>query len=214
MTTNSTRTRLTGPERRARIIQAAAEVIGERGFDRVSVDDIAAAAGCSKAVLYDHFASKGELAVAAVRATNLALLEHVGAAVARLGEHPRPERFARGIDAFFAFNEQHPTACRTLFRDPSADPEVFEAHKQAKRAATHAVAAMLATGVEEPRDDRALEMFGEMMTSGLAGLALWWQDHPAVARVELVRAAMSFTYLGLERYGSGERLAEFSQGAQ
>jgi AcrR family transcriptional regulator len=49
---------------RERLLRAAAAVFAERGFDRASVDDIAAEAGVSKGTLYWHFEGKDELFLA------------------------------------------------------------------------------------------------------------------------------------------------------
>ena len=46
---------------RDRLLEAAARVFAERGFERASVDDIAAEAGLSKGTLYWNFKSKEEL---------------------------------------------------------------------------------------------------------------------------------------------------------
>lgn len=204
------RARLTAQERRARILEAAVVLIAQHGYDRVSVGEIAEAAGCSKAVLYDHFKSKGELAVAAVEATNQALLLHVAEAVAAVHGRSERVRFERGVDAFFEFVEERPTACRTLFRDPSADPAVFEAHTRAKRYASQGVSAMFAANMErEPMQqdhDLMVELFGEIMTSALAGMALWWQDHPEVPRASLVRAMTLFGFIGVDRLAQGEQM--------
>lgn len=204
------RVRLTAQERRARILDAAVHLIAERGYDRISVGEIAEAAGCSKAVLYDHFRSKGELAVAVVEDTNLALLQHVGATVEAVRGEPARARFERGIDAFFEFVEQRPTACRTLFRDPSADPDVFDAHTRAKQVASQGVSAMIASNMDrepvQPDHDLMVELFGEILTSALGGMALWWQGHPDVPRAQLVRAMTAFAFVGLERLAEGEAL--------
>jgi len=52
---------------RERLLQAAADVFAERGYDGTRVADIAAAAGVSNGALYSHFASKAELLVAALQ---------------------------------------------------------------------------------------------------------------------------------------------------
>lgn len=46
---------------RARLLDAAADVVARRGYERASVDEIAEAAGLSKGTLYWNFASKAEL---------------------------------------------------------------------------------------------------------------------------------------------------------
>ena len=43
---------------RAALFRASADVFSRRGFDGVTVDDIAAAAGVNKAMIYYHFADK------------------------------------------------------------------------------------------------------------------------------------------------------------
>jgi AcrR family transcriptional regulator len=50
----------------ARITTAAAELMLQRGFDRTTVDDVAAHAGVGKATVYRRWPSKEDLAVAAM----------------------------------------------------------------------------------------------------------------------------------------------------
>lgn len=56
----------TRSESAQRIIEAAERLFGERGYEGVSIRDIAAAAGVSKANVFHHFASKWELYSAVV----------------------------------------------------------------------------------------------------------------------------------------------------
>jgi AcrR family transcriptional regulator len=65
---------VTAAETRERLLGAAADVFGERGYDGTRVADIAAAAGVSNGALYAHFGSKAELLVAALRAHGPRLL--------------------------------------------------------------------------------------------------------------------------------------------
>ncbi|MFC5828095.1 TetR family transcriptional regulator [Nonomuraea insulae] len=59
---------VTAAATRERLLRAAADVFGERGYDGTRVADIAAAAGVSNGALYAHFGSKADLLVAALRA--------------------------------------------------------------------------------------------------------------------------------------------------
>jgi AcrR family transcriptional regulator/ferredoxin len=65
---------------RERLLQAAAEVFAERGYDGTRVADIATAAGVSNGALYAHFASKAELLVAALHTHGRRLLSQMLAA--------------------------------------------------------------------------------------------------------------------------------------
>jgi AcrR family transcriptional regulator len=54
------------PKTDERIIEAAAELLRQRGFERMTVDDVAARAGVGKATVYRRWPSKDDLAVAAM----------------------------------------------------------------------------------------------------------------------------------------------------
>jgi AcrR family transcriptional regulator len=51
----------------AAILQAALDIFAEEGYDRVSMDGVAARAGVGKATIYRRYASKAEMVVEAVR---------------------------------------------------------------------------------------------------------------------------------------------------
>lgn len=53
--------RLKREERREQILDAATSAFSRKGFAATSLDDVAEAAGISRAILYRHFASKTEL---------------------------------------------------------------------------------------------------------------------------------------------------------
>lgn len=55
------RSRPTRSETRAQLLQAAGEVFAERGYERASLDQVAAAAGLTKGAVYSSFAGKEEL---------------------------------------------------------------------------------------------------------------------------------------------------------
>ena len=48
------------------IVQAASRLLAEKGFDLMTVDQVAADVGIAKASLYKHFPSKEDLAAAAM----------------------------------------------------------------------------------------------------------------------------------------------------
>ena len=52
--------------RETAIIQSVNRLLAEKGFDAMTVDEVAAEVGIAKASLYKHFTSKEELACAAI----------------------------------------------------------------------------------------------------------------------------------------------------
>jgi AcrR family transcriptional regulator len=63
-----------------RLLRAAADVFGARGYDGTRVSDIALAAGLSNGAMYAYFGSKAELLVGALRAHGRRLLSDLVAA--------------------------------------------------------------------------------------------------------------------------------------
>ncbi|MFM5893917.1 MAG: TetR/AcrR family transcriptional regulator [Novosphingobium sp.] len=87
------------PSRRSDILLAARDAFNARGFAGTRMDDIAAAAGISKAALYLQFASKQALFEALVSELIEAMLPQ--AAPAQLGDLPA-DQLLRGFIAFMS----------------------------------------------------------------------------------------------------------------
>ncbi len=68
------------------IIQAVNRLLAEKGFDAMTVDEVAAQVGIAKASLYKHFASKEDLAAAAM----VKVLRHLHDLCVSLPEHAPP----------------------------------------------------------------------------------------------------------------------------
>jgi AcrR family transcriptional regulator len=106
-------TRLPAEQRRRQLLDVACGVFAARGFHATSMDDVAAAAGVTKPVLYQHFPSK--------RALFIELLEDVGRELlGRLAEATRGattgrERVEAGFAAYFQFVTSNESAFRVLF---------------------------------------------------------------------------------------------------
>lgn len=60
--------RMTGPERKQRIIEATQEIVAQYGVQGATTSRIAAAAGISEKTLYSHFTSRTEMLMAALDA--------------------------------------------------------------------------------------------------------------------------------------------------
>jgi AcrR family transcriptional regulator len=75
-------------EVRARVLEAAAEVVAERGLAGASLDQVAAAAGFTKGAVYSNFASKDELFLALLGDHSARRIEAVEGALARARDVP------------------------------------------------------------------------------------------------------------------------------
>jgi AcrR family transcriptional regulator len=108
-----TPTRLAPDERRRQLLDVACTEFADRGFHATAMDDLAIAAGVTKPVFYQHFASKRALFVAVLEDVGGRLLEVLTEATAS-AETGR-DRVEQGFSAYFGFVEQNRAAFRLLF---------------------------------------------------------------------------------------------------
>src|SRR5258708_11749115 len=78
---------MTGKERRDQLLDIGRRLFAERGLDATSVEEIAAKAGVSKPVVYEHFGGKEGLYAVVVDREMRTLLDMVTSALT--GGHPR-----------------------------------------------------------------------------------------------------------------------------
>jgi AcrR family transcriptional regulator len=168
------RRRLRPEARRALIVKAAAAEFGRRGHRDARMEDIAAAAGITKAVLYDHFASKGALHAEVVSRASDDLVSTVVAAVVALDAEPR-ERFRVGLLTSFRVIAERPDVRTLLLGDPSANESVAKASVKAQRRARAAMAAVYLSEPSflagHPRRRQRAEHIAQAVIGMINGLA-------------------------------------------
>jgi AcrR family transcriptional regulator len=200
------RRRLSAEQRRESILASANEAFGDHGYEHVRIDDVAAAAGISKALIYEHFASKQELYIELM---NAAAYDMVGRLV-QAASAPGMEgalRMENAAAAGFQWVQEHPHAFHMFVRDVT-DPEISDRQEALRRTAVTAMADVMEM---EPPETRAgmsrdhTEQLAEMVVAGYYALADWWLRNPGFPRVELVRSMLQFMWLGLGRMQDGER---------
>lgn len=192
---------MSAEQRCERILLAASKVFGERGYHGASIAAIAGEAGITAAVVYDHFDSKAQLQITLLERHTTEVLTFIATALLAAPEDPAG-RMRVGVDAFFAFVEQHPHAWRQLFRDPPADPAVAECHRRVTQQATDAIAAFLVYNAppharERPEAQRDAQMLARMLEGAQNALAGWWYDHRDIPREILVDRVIELCWTGL-----------------
>jgi AcrR family transcriptional regulator len=105
--------RLRRAERREQLLAAATQAYARAGFAATSLDDIAAAAGISRVLLYRHFESKTDLYRAVLDRAIARLTAAVGT---------RDFTFA-SIDALLGAAAEDPDGFRLLFHHAAREPE-------------------------------------------------------------------------------------------
>lgn len=201
------RRRMPAADRRALILEAARAAFAEGGYHGTSLEDVADRAGVSKALLYEHFSSKRELHAAMLEMHALGLVEALAGALA--AADPGEDRMRAGLEAFFGYVEERRGVWRILFRG-AGDPDVAGWLARIRDEVAAAIAALMAEEVEaaslpDPLTPVAVEMAAQQLVGAMQSLADWWDQHAEVPREVVVKVAMEFAWLGLDRVRQGER---------
>jgi AcrR family transcriptional regulator len=107
---------LSRAQRHAAILQGAATAFATKGFASTAMEEVAAASGITKEIVYRHFASKEEL----YRAVLEGARQGMKAELARV----RQEAVSgAGIRALLAVGRAHPDALRLLLIHAAREPE-------------------------------------------------------------------------------------------
>jgi AcrR family transcriptional regulator len=137
---------LRAPERAASILAAASAVFAARGYTATSLDDIAAAAGVSKLIVYRHFGSKRDL--------YLAILDRLRERLDAIATPPGPvdptdppaalRAAIATLAEEFAVARSMPDAYRLLLRHARREPEFADYLREVDAGAAHRLDGMLA----------------------------------------------------------------------
>src|SRR5919198_792875 len=122
--------RLRRAERESLMLQAAGETFASRGFHASSMDEIAAAAGITKPMLYRYFGSKEGLYAAYLRTTGRELIERVRAPDTR-GQSPEA-RLKAGLRGFLTYVEEHRAGWAVLHGESTAPADAAVAQEVAE----------------------------------------------------------------------------------
>ena len=181
--------------RREQLIRVARQLFGTRGYDAVSVEEIASAAGVSKPIVYEHFGGKEGLYQVIVDREVKALSDI-------LRSQMRPEHSARAVlegivvtlldfieenaDGFHLLAHQSPTAVRsetfeTVMADIADQVTVFLAPLLEKQGL----------------DPASAPVYGQILAGGVGQIGQWWSENMQVDKKLVAAQVTNLLYLGL-----------------
>jgi AcrR family transcriptional regulator len=170
------RSRLSRGDRMEQTLLAARALFAEHGYSAVTMDEIAAAVGVTKPLLYNYFGNKERLYIACMERAGDSLTATVGDAVAA-GASPG-DALGAGVRAFFSFLDSDRAAWAVLF-----DETLPRGGEVAERVASHRgrilelVSASMLARLPEGRHDAArteIEALSVAMLGAAEALARWW----------------------------------------
>jgi len=181
--------RLPREERRAQLLDAANEVFTTRGYHAAAMDEIAAAAGISKPVLYQHFDSKLDLYLALLDQACDSLVGVVQDGLASTDHNA--DRVVAAMGAFFDFVSSASGEFRFVFEsDLTGDGRVQERLWRVNNDVADSIAAVIAEDTLLPPEQ------AKLLAISLVGLAqvgarYWVSDRSASIGLEQAKQLVS-----------------------
>jgi len=199
MDASITRSRLSRADRTEQTLRVAHGLFAERGYAAVTMDDIAAAVGVTKPLLYNYFGNKERLYIACLERAGDDLVGAVGGAVAATSSPS--ETLGAGLRAFFAFLDADRAAWAVLFDETLPHGgEVADRVAEYRGRIGDLVVGSLVERVPPGRRD-ALRVEVEALSAALLGaseaLARWWLRTEAVSAEEAAELLISTVGPGL-----------------
>jgi AcrR family transcriptional regulator len=179
--------RLPAAQRRTQLLDTAVTVFADRGYHATSMNDVAEAAGVTKPVLYQHFASKRDLFVELLTEIGADLQDTITKATADAAG-PR-QQVENGFRAYFHFVRDRTDAFKVLFGSGARrDPE-FASFARTVEASIADTIAQLIVVEGHPA------AHGQLLAHGIVGMteaaSRYWLAHDREPDVDTLAAQLS-----------------------
>jgi AcrR family transcriptional regulator len=127
--------RLPPAQRREQLIDAALSVIVEQGYEGISIEAVARAAGVTRPVVYDHFPNLAALLQTLIAREEQRSLEQLADVVPEQGYQQDPvEGLVGGVRRFLEAVSQRPTTWRLILLPLDGTPSIVREHVESNRA--------------------------------------------------------------------------------
>jgi AcrR family transcriptional regulator len=194
---------MTGKERREQLLDIGRRLFAERGFEGTSIEEIAAKAGVSKPVVYEHFGGKeGLYAVVVDREVDRLLSMATGLLD---GDHNMP-KFEGAAIGLLKYIEDNADGFRILVRDspPGSGTGTFSTLLSD---IAGQVEYIVADYLSSRGQDRSLApMYAQMLVGMVAFAGQWWLDagHPELE--DVAAHLINLAWNGLSRLDPEPRI--------
>src|SRR6201991_3386647 len=164
---------MTGQQRRQQLLDVGRRLFAERGFEGTSIEEIAAQAGVSKPVVYEHFGGKEGLYAVVVDREVRSLLDRITTALT--AGHPR-ELLEQAALALLDYIEQETDGFRVLVRESplmSATGNFSSVLNDVAHQAEHVLGAEFKTRGYDPK---LAELYSQALVGMVALTGRWWLE--------------------------------------
>jgi AcrR family transcriptional regulator len=189
------RSRMTGRERREQLIGIGRKHFADRGFEGATIEEIAASAGVSKPVVYEHFGGKEGLYAVVVDREIEALLNAVQGALTSGGTSR--EIIERAALALLDYVETSTDGFRILVRDSPAGQATGSFASLMSDIASQVEHILAAEFKSHKLDPKAAPMYAQMLVGMIALTGQWWLDSRRFKKHEVAAHVVNLAWNGL-----------------
>jgi AcrR family transcriptional regulator len=183
----------------AQTLGVAHELFAERGYADVTMEEIAAAVGVTKPLLYNYFGNKERLYIRCLERAGDSLTRTVAGAIADTGSPG--DALASGVRAFFSFLDSDRAAWAVLFDETLPNSgEVADRVAAYRDQIVALVSGSLLAQLPDPRRRRArieIEALSAALLGAAEELARWWLRTEAISAGEAAELLISTVEPGI-----------------
>jgi AcrR family transcriptional regulator len=192
---------MTGQERRQQLLDIGRRLFAERGFEGTSIEEIAAQAGVSKPVVYEHFGGKEGLYAVVVDRE----VERLTVVCMELFKKPHSrQKFETAAVSLLKYIEENADGFRILVRDSNPGSGAGTYGTLLADIAGQVEFIMADFLKSRGRDPKLAPMYSQMMVGMVAFTGQWWLD-ARKPKLEVVAAnLLDLAWSGLSQWDDKE----------
>ncbi|HUK69210.1 MAG TPA: TetR/AcrR family transcriptional regulator [Streptosporangiaceae bacterium] len=195
---------MTGAERREQLLGVGRRLFAERGFDGTSIEEIAARAGVSKPVVYEHFGGKEGLYAVVVDREMQRLLSMV---TASLSDGHYRQKLEGAAMALLEYIEESADGFRILVRDSHAASGTGTFASLLSDIASEVEHILGAEFKARDYDPKLAPMYAQMLVGMVALTGQWWLDERQPKMDEVAAHLVNLAWNGLSGLDARPRLS-------
>src|SRR5674476_177491 len=191
----TSRARMTGKQRREQLLEVGRKLFADKGFEATTVEEIAAKAGVSKPVVYEHFGGKEGLYAVVVDREIRSLLDGMTGALSTDG-HARV-LLEQAALALLDYVENSTDGFRILVRDSPAGQSTGSFASLLSDVASQVEHILAAEFKHQKLDPKTAPIYAQMLVGMVALTGQWWMDSRKFKKADVAAHLVNLAWNGL-----------------
>jgi AcrR family transcriptional regulator len=188
------RVRMTGRERREQLLDVGRTLFAQKGFEATSIEEIAARAGVSKPVVYEHFGGKEGLYAVVVDREMSDLMDRLTGSLS--SGHPRV-LVEHAALALLTYIEEQTDGFRILTRDSPVASSTGNFSSLLNDIASQVEHIMSREFASRGISTKLAPMYAQMLVGMVALTGQWWLEERKPKREEVAAHLVNLGWNGL-----------------